>query len=98
MPRPHPAATAPAGNHRSRDGTLAPPLSPAPWLPPSGPPCPRQWGRVLHTAFLSRRCAAWVLTSGGSLYELAILRRHAVSISAVKQIHRRPPGPRREGT
>jgi hypothetical protein len=58
----------------------------------------RLWGRALHTAILSRRCAAWALVSAGSLYELAIRRRHACSTAGVKWIHSRPAGPRRAGT
>ena len=101
-------APPPAGRHRVQRGTprpvpvgigvedrSAPP--PAPWPPPSARSGQPRWGRALHTAILSRRCAAWALISGGSLYELAIFCRQACSAAGVKVIHSRPASPRRAG-
>jgi hypothetical protein len=55
-PRPPPAPTCPAGSHRSRGETEAPPAAPSTSPPPSARPCRRSWA---HQAPESRRHAAW---------------------------------------
>ncbi len=95
--RRHPAPRDFAGNRRSPHGRWTPRGVPAPVRPLSAPPCRPRWGRVLHTAVLSRRCSAWALMVAGSLYDLVIRSRHACSAAGVKSIHSRPASPRRAG-